>query len=291
MQAAFCHKHLKFIFFVIITLSAACAQAQRSPLPRAFAHNDYWHSRPLYDALDHGFLNVEADIYLRDDELLVAHLLPAFRKKRTLEQLYLKPLLDYYDGRNSEIKYPLYPITLMIDIKSDAEKTYAKLAEILKNYKSILSSYDNGEVKQGKVTIVLTGNKPYQVIREQTLRYAFIDEDLMQVRTDTTSNAVYQTASCKYSRLLNWTGKGPMPESQRQLLISYVTVAHQYKKRVRLWASPENKEVWRALLDCDVDLINTDKLAELRDFFENKRQEEEHTAEQVRYANARLNGK
>ena len=291
MQAAFCQKHLKFVFFVIIALTAFTARAQRSPLPKAFAHNDYWHNRPLYDALDHGFLNVEADIYLRDDELLVAHILPSFQKRRTLEQLYLKPLLDYYKGDNKEIKYPLYPITLMIDIKSDADKTYAKLAEVLKNYKSILSSYDNGVLTPGKVTIVLTGNKPYQMINGQTERYAFIDEDLMQVRTDTVSNKVYQTASCKYSRLLNWTGKGPMPENQRQLLISYVAVAHHYKKRVRLWASPENKEVWRALLDCDVDLINTDKLAELRDFFENKRQEEERSAEQVRYANAKLNSK
>jgi hypothetical protein len=291
MQAALRHKHLKFAFFVTLLFIAFNTQAQRTPLPKAFAHNDYWHNRPLYDALDHGFLNVEADIYLRDDELLVAHLLPSFQKRRNLEQLYLKPLLDYYEGRSSEIKYPLYPITLMIDIKSDADKTYAKLAEILKDYKSILSKYDNGEVKPGKVTIVLTGNKPYQMINGQTERYAFIDEDLMQVRTDTTSNAVYQTASCKYSRLLNWTGKGPMPESQRQLLISYVAVAHHYKKRVRLWASPENKEVWRALLECDVDLINTDKLAELRDFFENKRQEEERSAEQLRYANASLNAK
>jgi hypothetical protein len=179
----------------------------------------------------------------------------------------------------------------MIDIKSDADKTYAKLTEVLKNYKSILSSYENGVLTPGKVTIVLTGNKPYQMINEQTQRFAFIDEDLMQVRTDTASNAVYQTASCKYSRLLNWTGKGPIPESQKQLLLSYVVIAHHYKKRVRLWASPENKEVWRTLLDCDVDLINTDKLAELRDFFALKREEEERNAEQVRYANAKLNAK
>ncbi|AYL97919.1 phosphatidylinositol-specific phospholipase C/glycerophosphodiester phosphodiesterase family protein [Mucilaginibacter celer] len=284
MQAALCHKHLKFVFFVTLSLIAFTTRAQRSPLPKAFAHNDYWHNRPLYDALDHGFLNVEADIYLRDDELLVAHILPSFQKRRTLEQLYLKPLLDYYKGNNKEIKYPLSPLTLMIDIKSDADKTYAKLTEVLKDYKSILSGYDNGVVTTGKVTIVLTGNKPYQMIKEQTQRFAFIDEDLMQVRTDTASNAVYQTASCKYSRLLNWTGKGPMPENQKQLLLAYVAVAHHYKKRVRLWASPENKEVWRALLDCDVDLINTDKLAELRDFFADKREEEERSAEQVRYA-------
>ena len=266
MQAAFCHKHLKFLFFVILTFRAITCQAQNNPLSKGFAHNDYWHNRPLYDALDNGFQNIEADIYLRDDELLVAHMLPAFQKRRTLEQLYLKPLFNCYEGKNREVVYPLAPVTLMIDIKSDAEKTYAKLAEVLKRYAPMLSSYNNGEITEGNVTIVITGNKPYKMLQAQKQRYAFIDEDLMQVHTDTLSNAVYKTASCKYSRLISWTGKGPMPEDQRQLLRDYVTVAHHYKKRVRLWASPENKEVWKALLECEVDLINTDKLAELREF-------------------------
>ena len=266
MQAAFCHKHLKFLFFVILTFRAITCQAQNNPLSKGFAHNDYWHNRPLYDALDNGFQNIEADIYLRDDELLVAHMLPAFQKRRTLEQLYLKPLFNCYEGKNREVVYPLAPVTLMIDIKSDAEKTYAKLAEVLKRYAPMLSSYNNGEITEGNVTIVITGNKPYKMLQAQKQRYAFIDEDLMQVHTDTLSNAVYKTASCKYSRLISWTGKGPMPEDQRQFLRDYVTVAHHYKKRVRLWASPENKEVWKALLECEVDLINTDKLAELREF-------------------------
>jgi hypothetical protein len=266
MQAAFCHKHLKFLFFVILAFRAITCQAQNNPLSKGFAHNDYWHNRPLYDALDNGFQNVEADIYLRNGELLVAHMLPAFQKKRTLEQLYLIPLFDCHQGKNREVVYPVSPVTLMIDIKSDADKTYAKLSEVLKRYAPMLSSYDDGKITEGSVTIVITGNKPYKMLKAQKLRYAFIDEDLMQVRTDTLSNTVYRTASCKYSRLINWTGNGPMPEDQKQLLRDYVAVAHQYKKRVRLWASPENKEVWKALLECEVDLINTDKLAELREF-------------------------
>ena len=44
-----------------------------TPLTRAHAHNDYLHARPLLDALDHGFCSVEADIYLVDGQLLVAH--------------------------------------------------------------------------------------------------------------------------------------------------------------------------------------------------------------------------
>ena len=34
-----------------------------SPLRRAHAHNDYYHKRPLLDALDQGFCSVEADVF------------------------------------------------------------------------------------------------------------------------------------------------------------------------------------------------------------------------------------
>ena len=53
----------------------AGAQAQEPvvPLLRAHAHNDYEHERPLLDALDHGFASVEADVWLVDGQLLVAH--------------------------------------------------------------------------------------------------------------------------------------------------------------------------------------------------------------------------
>src|SRR5207237_4622701 len=40
------------------------------PLIHAHAHNDYEHTRPLLDALDHGFCSVEADIHLVDGKLL-----------------------------------------------------------------------------------------------------------------------------------------------------------------------------------------------------------------------------
>ena len=52
----------------LFTLAASVAIAEDvKPLPRAHAHNDYLHQRPLLDALDNGFCSVEADISLVDD--------------------------------------------------------------------------------------------------------------------------------------------------------------------------------------------------------------------------------
>lgn len=63
-----------------------------APLLRAHSHNDYEHEHPLADALAHGFWSVEADIWLRDGALLVAHDFSDLSTNRTLQKLYLDPL-------------------------------------------------------------------------------------------------------------------------------------------------------------------------------------------------------
>src|ERR1035438_747298 len=47
----------------LLLLPALCFGAEPVPLVHVHAHNDYEHKRPLFDALDHGFCSVEADIY------------------------------------------------------------------------------------------------------------------------------------------------------------------------------------------------------------------------------------
>lgn len=267
MQAAiFCTRHPRLIFTALLILIGQNCYPQSIPLANAFAHNDYWHKRPLYDALDNGFTKVEADIYLRKGKLIVAHIFPVLNRKKNLENLYLTPLQKSVNGPHSNINALSYPVLLMVDIKSDADRTYLELNTVLEKYRDMLSGYENGQYIQRQVTIVLTGHKPYNVLKAQQNRLAFIDEDLMQVKQDTLTKNVYQTASCKYSRLLKWNGQGPLPPNERQRLCEYVTAAHRFGKKVRLWASPENTAVWKELLDCGVDLINTDKLVALKNF-------------------------
>lgn len=249
-----------------LVLYSCTAFAQNVSLANAFAHNDYSHKRPLYDALDNGFTHVEADIYLRNGKLVVAHILPMVQSKGTLESLYLAPLKACISGQSKLALQPKSPVTLMIDIKSNANKTYAVLETLLQKYKSIISGYENGNYIQRQINVVITGNKPYKKIKEEQNRLAFIDEDLTKTYRDTLVSNVYQTASCKYSKMLGWNGKGEMPIAQRKKLCAFVAMAHKFGKKVRLWASPENENVWKGLLNCGVDLINTDKLPELKSF-------------------------
>jgi glycerophosphoryl diester phosphodiesterase len=242
------------------------AYPQSIPLHNGFAHNDYWHKRPLFDALENGFRYIEADIFLVDGQLVVAHVFPFFKSGRTLEKLYLQPLLEQVNSKRQPYVNTDAPVTLMIDIKTGANSTYEALKPLLDKYRSIISSYENGRFVQRAVTIVLSGRKPLRMVKQEASRMVFIDEDLRRMDRDSLGTAVYPMTSCNYNSFLKWDGKGEMPVAERQKLCAYIKLAHRYGKKVRLWSSPENRVVWAELLRCGVDLINTDRLADLKNF-------------------------
>ena len=260
-------KLLKTTIFVLLICSPRIVFSQIAPLPNAFAHNDYCHQHPLFDALANGYTNIEADVFLEDDELIIAHVNPFFRSGKTLESLYLQPLAARILKNNGRV-YKDYaePVILMIDIKTGAGNTYKAIEQVLDKYRFMLTSYDGGVVHNGAVTVVISGHKPYKLLKSQGKRLAFIDEDLQRTTRDTGAVNVYTMSSCKYSKLLKWSGAGIISAQEQQRLCYYVTMAHRFGKKVRLWASPENSMVWNELLKCGVDLINTDKLATLKNY-------------------------
>lgn len=261
--------------FLFLALGRFEGKAQCVVLPNAFAHNDYWHKRPLLDALDNGFTHVEADIYLQKGALIVTHVLhPVFyNRKRTLERLYLQPVQERICANNGHVySGDNRPLILMVDIKTNATKTYKVLAPLLERYRPILTEYNNGHIIQRQVTVVLTGRKPYGLVK-QSNRLVFMDEDLKKIELDSLVSDISPIASCRYTRMLGWDGTGSMPASEKRRLCSFVQFAHRQGKKVRLWASPEKECVWRELLDCGVDLINTDQLEKLKAFLLNRRSE------------------
>src|SRR5712671_1976451 len=105
-----------------------------APLVRAHAHNDYEHRRPLFDALDHGFCSIEADVWLIGGQLLVAHDRKNAQPQRTLQTLYLEPLRERIAKNGGRVYRDGPSVILLIDVKSDATNTYVALRNILKRY-------------------------------------------------------------------------------------------------------------------------------------------------------------
>ena len=236
-----------------------------SPLTRAHAHNDYEHPRPLLDALDHGFCSVEADIHWVDGELLVAHDLHQTRPGRTLEALYLKPLRQRAQQHGGSIYAEPAPFTLLIDFKSDAQRTYTTLKPLLEAYRDILTEFRPDSTRTNAVIVILSGNRPRDAVAAEPVRYAAIDGRLGDLSTQVSVHLI-PLVSDNWRSHFRWRGAGPLAAAEREKLAGIVRQAHQQGRRIRFWAIPDTPEAWREMHRAGVDLINTDNLSGLRAF-------------------------
>jgi hypothetical protein len=251
---------------VLISIVGLLVDPAPTLVRRAHAHNDYEHPRPLFDALENGFCSVEADIWLTKDGLLVAHTPFGLRKERTLQALYLEPLRKRALARGGTIhRGEKSPFFLLIDIKTDAKATYAELAKVLESYSDLLSVSRNGRFERKAVTVVISGNCHRQAIAAQKVRFAGIDGRPTDLDSDAAVDLI-PWISEDWSSRFKWDGTGAMPEEQRKQLREFVTKSHQRDRLVRFWGAPDKPAVLAEQHAAGVDLINTDRLADLRTF-------------------------
>ena len=254
------------LLFCVVFANVDEPQPPATPIVRGHAHNDYEHPRPLFDALDNGFCSVEADIFLVDGKLLVAHHFFQIRPERTLESLYLEPLRERSRRFNGKIFPDADTFYLWIDLKTDAQSTYTALRAVLEKYSDILTRYENNTVIPGAVTVILTGSATAGVdlIRNESVRYAGVDGALASLDSDSPADLIPAIG-------LNWRREFPdfsgtlSPEEQKKLE-EQVRKVHERGRKLRYWNAPDNEALWGILYDASVDFINTDRLQPLRDF-------------------------
>ena len=248
-------------------LSPASHAADRQPLlPFAFAHNDYLHERPLFDALELGFCAVEADIFLTNNVLLVGHDWRDLRPQRTLQKLYLDPLARRVRANGGKVHRGGPECLLLIDIKTEAEPTYEALKPILAEYRAMLTSFRGRQIQTNAIRIVLSGERPIATVSNEVDRLAAIDG-----RIDDLGGAspvfVTPLVSDNWTKLFKWRGVGEMPDPEKALLREFVAKAHQQGRQLRLWAAPDLPSAWKLQKEMGVDFVNTDRLKQLADFF------------------------
>lgn len=242
------------------------------PLAKAHAHNDYEHTRPLFDALEHGFTSVEADVWLVDGELYLGHDGPDL--SRTLRSFYLEPL-DRLARLGNGRTFPRRktPIQLLIDIKSDGDAAWPVVQQQLSQYPKLMTHWVRGRRRDRAVTAVLSGNLA-QRTSEVAVRWAGFDGRLTSPLPAGANSEQLPLLSDNWTKLFTWQGFGPMPAAERTKLHRIVSDAHAGGYRVRFWATPDlalpNREaLWSELVAAGVDHINTDDLAGLRSFLSN----------------------
>lgn len=257
--------HAAMVWIVSAAMASAGESGPAVPLPQAHAHNDYYHRRPLLDALEHGFCSVEVDVFLVDGRLLVGHGRRELKSDRTLQSLYLDPLRKRVAENGGRVHRGGPTFTLLIDVKSDAEETYATLGRVLRGYADILTQVNDGRPRPGAVTAIVSGNRATAAMAAEAVRFAALDGRLSDLGSDLPGHLM-PLISDRWSTHFAWRGEGPMPQAQRKKLRAIVQKAHAAGRRVRFWATPENTAVWKELAAAGVDLINTDDLDGLRRF-------------------------
>ncbi|MFJ9819100.1 phosphatidylinositol-specific phospholipase C/glycerophosphodiester phosphodiesterase family protein [Streptomyces sp. NPDC101151] len=244
------------------------------PLWEAHAHNDYEHQRPLFDALDHRFGSVEADIFLVGDQLLIGHDASQLDPTRTLESLYLDPLAARVRANHGSVyRGRRRPLQLLVDIKTEGSSTYLELDRHLRRYTHLFTRYAHGRVHPGPVTAVISGDRAARTPMEaQTERRAFYDGRLTDLGSAAPASFV-PLISDNWTLNFTWSGRGTFPAAERQKLRSITGAAHARGQQIRFWATPDaagaaRDALWSELLAGGVDYLNTDDLAGLEAFLD-----------------------
>ena len=257
------------IIFCVVVLSIGIVVAEDASSPvralkRAHAHNDYEHSRPLFDALDQGFCSVEADIFLVNDTLLVAHYANQAKPERTLESLYMEPLRERAKKFEGKILPGANTFYLWIDLKTDATSTYPVLRKLLEKYADILTRYENNKIIPGAVTVILTGSASVNLIRNEPVRYAGVDGGRTSLNSDESSDMIPAIGLSWRSEFPRFTGS--LTPDEREKLTEQIRKVHEKGRKVRYWGTPDNEAFWSIMYDAEADFINTNRLQPLRHF-------------------------
>src|SRR6186713_1243881 len=139
--------------FAILPHPGVYAQERGYSIANTHSHNDYKQAIPFWLAYSHGFGSIEADIFLVDGGLLVAHSRKELDPRLTLERLYLQPILECLKkNKGSVYADPSRGLQLLIDIKTDSIHTLDKLVETIRKYPELVAC--------PTLHFVITGNRP-----------------------------------------------------------------------------------------------------------------------------------
>lgn len=259
--------HFKLYRFLVPALllgAAAYAQPARYTVANAHSHNDYEQPVPLYTAYNEAFGSIEADIFLHNSELLVAHSANELAAHRTLEDLYLKPLQALIVKNNGCIYADHHrQLQFMIDVKTDGAATLNKLVALLKKYPVL--------IKCSTLHIAVSGNRPNESAFPAYPLFIGFDGELQKYYSAAAlSRIVMFSADLKHYTM--WNGKVHLPAAQHDTLQRVINEVHALKKPVRFWGAPDNENAWRQLMQLKVDYINTDSIKALSRFLESVKQ-------------------
>jgi alkaline phosphatase len=247
------------LLIILLTISLTCsAQPKKYTTANAHSHNDYQQIIPFHKAWQRNFGSIEADIFLLNGKLIIAHDSTQLRRQWTLDSLYLGPLLLQIEKNKGHV-YPdkKRSLQLMIDIKSEAISTLDKLVKTFAAYPSLTNART--------LKIVISGSRPPASQFASYPSWIFFDGELRRDYQRQELKKI-EMLSDNFARYSDWKGIGQLPEKDKEALKQMVDKAHQLGKKIRFWNAPDNVKSWKVFMELGVDYINTDKIEGLSVF-------------------------
>jgi hypothetical protein len=248
---------MKYLLFILFTFILFRSSAQS----RLHAHNDYQQPEPLTNALRHKVFSIEADIYLSGNRLVVAHDKKELATAPTLDSLYVQPIIELFRRNKGTISEDRsYAPVLMIDIKENSEVAIAQLMNLVSQYRSVFDRSINAKAVQ----LVISGDRSASSKWTSYPHYIFFDGRPNEMY----DSIILQRVAFISDSYLNYIN---LQDSSAYLIRQVAKKIHRMGKFFRLWASPDNPESWKLQRELGIDIINTDKIAECRDYFLNNK--------------------
>ncbi len=253
---------------LLLVLLAGCAtpglDGTRPPgsLP-AYAHNDYKNRHPLWDALQAGYRGVEADYFVVDGEILVAHDRDDVQADRTLRGLYLEPLRQIV-ADSGRVCPDGQTFILNIEAKEDGEASFAALHDLLLEYRQMLTWVDHGREVPGPIQVILVGWQPpldeLAALPQRCVAVQAYARHLPPNQAEIPAHLL-RLVTVQYPQHFTWQGEGPVPAEFAAHLASLTALRAEVPGRLlRVFKVPRRRGVYDALLAGGVDLIGTKTL-------------------------------
>ncbi len=246
------------VLVLLATFFFTSAKSQPYDPSKIFAHNDYARPEPFFVAYDLRVGYIEADVFLVDGDLLVAHHQNETEAGRTLAALYLQPLSKAVtENHGSVYSDPERDLTLMVDLKTEGTATLHKLVQRLQEYPSLLDCKTLHFMISGHVPppeqwkdypsfILIDGRPAIPYTPEQLKRVAMI--------------------STNFRDHVQWDGKGELRGEALKKIKMLMDEVHAKGKKIRFWATPDFETAWNKQMQLNFDVIVTDDVTGLEAF-------------------------
>ena len=116
------------------------------------SHNDYTRTVPFWEAYSQHCTSIEADVFLQDGEILVAHNREDLSADCTLRNMYIEPIVKLFRSNGGRMwKGSEDRLILMVDLKS---------ADAMPGVQSLVEEFPDVFASDNGVQVIISGDGP-----------------------------------------------------------------------------------------------------------------------------------